>query len=170
MSPWTNPLPCVSVPRVALDTACVDGRRNTYTLMQISLACALSLGTATCAYAQDRAPSEARGDSERGALIFKKRCAQCHTIEAPGTNKAGPWLFGLSTCRAGSVPGFAYSDANRLRGIVWDESTLMAFLADPKAFMPGTRMVFGGLKKRGMRADLVAYLQSNSADGQCAHD
>ena len=82
---------------------------------------------------------------EAGEIVFKKNCAVCHTLEA-GKNKIGPTLAGVVDRKAGSVPGFAYSTANRNSGDTWDEQTLDIYLTDPKKFIPGTKMVFAGVK------------------------
>jgi len=69
------------------------------------------------------------GDSKKGANLFKTRCAQCHTLEAGGGNKIGPALHGLFGRKTGSVDGYAYTDANKQKGITWDENTLVCFLS-----------------------------------------
>jgi cytochrome c2 len=97
---------------------------------------------------------------EAGEVVFKKNCAVCHTLEA-GKNKIGPTLAGVVDRKAGSVPGFAYSTANKNSGDTWDEQTLDIYLTDPKKFMPGTKMVFAGVKNPTDRKALVEYLKEH---------
>ncbi|KND94266.1 Cytochrome c, partial [Tolypocladium ophioglossoides CBS 100239] len=105
----------------------------------------------------------AGGDAKKGANLFKTRCAQCHTVEAGGGNKIGPALHGLFGRKTGSVDGYAYTDANKQKGITWEEKTLFDYLENPKKYIPGTKMAFGGLKKEKDRNDLIAYLKSSTA-------
>jgi cytochrome c2 len=109
----------------------------------------VSLGYAATAQAQDA-----------GEAIFKKNCFICHTVE-PGKNKLGPSLAGVVGRKAGSVPGYSYSEANKNSGVTWDEATLDAYLTDPKKFMPGTKMIFAGLKNADDRKALIAYLKQH---------
>ena len=102
--------------------------------------------------------STAALSEEPGGTVFKKNCAICHTLEA-GKNKIGPSLAGVVGRKAGSVPGFAYSAANKNSGDVWDAQTLDTYLADPRKFMPGTKMVFAGLKTPEDRKALIEYLK-----------
>jgi len=95
---------------------------------------------------------------EPGETLFKKNCAICHTLEA-GKSKIGPSLAGVVGRKAGSVPGFAYSTANKNSGDMWDAQTLDTYLADPRKFMPGTKMVFAGLKNPEDRKALIEYLK-----------
>jgi len=95
---------------------------------------------------------------EPGETLFKKNCAICHTLEE-GKNKIGPSLAGVVGRKAGSVPGFAYSAANKNSGDMWDEATLDTYLTDPRKFMPGTKMVFAGLKNSEDRKALIEYLK-----------
>merc|ERR1712241_487676 len=98
------------------------------------------------------------GSTKAGAKLFKAKCAQCHTIEKGGNAKQGPPLFGLIGRSSGSYDGFAYSEANKNSGIVWSDKHLFEYLVNPKKYMPGTKMVFAGIKKDKERADLIAYI------------
>ena len=102
-------------------------------------------------------PAAAAADAERGEQVFRK-CATCHTTEAGGRNRVGPRLAGLFGRTAGAVADFRYTDALKSSGIVWNETTLDAFLKDSEGFVPGTKM-YGGLTLDADRADLIAYLR-----------
>ncbi len=90
--------------------------------------------------------------------MFKK-CKTCHSFD-PGKKKLGPHLKGVVGRKAASVEGFKYSKAVAGSDITWDEASLDEFLKKPKAFLKGTKMSFGGLKKESQRADLIAYLKA----------
>jgi cytochrome c len=97
---------------------------------------------------------------ELGEKVFRINCMACHALEA-GKNRLGPSLASLLGSKAGAVAGFSYSAANRQAQIIWDDTTLEDFLEEPKAVMPGTSMVFSGLKNEGDRKALILYLKSN---------
>jgi cytochrome c2 len=105
------------------------------------------------------------GDPAKGEA-FAKRCGACHTFEQDGGNKVGPPLFGVVNRPIASVPDFAYSDAmvafSENRTKPWDVETLHGFLADPRGVVPGTKMIFPGVKNEADLANVIAYLQSLS--------
>ncbi len=103
-------------------------------------------------------------DVEKGAMVFKK-CAPCHKIGPGATNLVGPELDGLDGRHSGSVAGYTYSDANKNSGIIWSEATFKEYIKDPKAKIPGTKMVFVGIKNDQDINDLWAYLKQFDADG-----
>ena len=103
-------------------------------------------------------------DVEKGAIVFKK-CAICHKIGPGAKNLVGPELNGLDDRKSGSVPGFSYSDANKNSGIIWNEQTFEDYIKDPKAKIPGTKMVFAGIKNEQEAKDLWAYLKQFDPQG-----
>jgi cytochrome c len=101
-------------------------------------------------------PAWAAGDAQQGKLTYDARCGGCHSVDA---DRVGPRHAGLIGRRAGSVPGFAYSDALRKSGLVWDAALLDRWLANPEALVPGQRMGYQ-LADAQARADIVAYLST----------
>ncbi|HZB93849.1 MAG TPA: cytochrome c family protein, partial [Stellaceae bacterium] len=96
-----------------------------------------------------------------GEAVFKRNCAICHAVE-PGKNKIGPSLAEVFGRKAGTAPGYSYSDANKKSGLTWDEPTLDKYLADPRGVVPGTKMLFIGLKNPDDRQAVIAYLKQES--------
>jgi cytochrome c len=103
-------------------------------------------------------------DVQKGETSFKK-CLVCHAIGPGAKNKIGPELNGLDGRKAGTVPDYNYSDANKNSGIVWDEATFREYIKDPRAKIPGTKMTFPGIKNEQEINDLWAYLKQFDADG-----
>ena len=99
-------------------------------------------------------------DAAAGEKTFAL-CRSCHVLEE-GVNRVGPSLHNIVGSTAGSVAGYNYSEANKNSGVTWTTEMLFEYLASPKAFMPGTKMVFPGIKNAQDRANLVAYLESQS--------
>ena len=105
------------------------------------------------------------GDIAAGEKSFKK-CTPCHSIGENAKNMIGPNQNGLKGRKAGSVPGYSYSDANKKSGIVWDEATFKEYIKDPKARIPGTKMVFPGIKNEKDAEDLWSFLEQFGPDGK----
>jgi len=103
-------------------------------------------------------------DVEKGQNAFKK-CLPCHNIGPGAKNKIGPELNGLDGRKAGTAPDFSYSDANKNSGLVWNEATFKEYIKDPRAKIPGTKMIFAGIKNEQEINDLWAYLKQFDADG-----
>jgi cytochrome c len=99
------------------------------------------------------------GDATRGQRVFNLQCKACHTVEKGGASTAGPNLHGVFGRKAGTAAGFEFSDEMKKSGIVWDDATLADYNRDPKGKVPGTKMVFNGVKNAGQLADLIAYLK-----------
>lgn len=96
-------------------------------------------------------------DVKNGQNVFDSSCGNCHTVKE-GKHKSGPSLFGVVGRNAGSLDGFAYSDAMKASGIVWTAEKLDAFALNPKGVVADTKMKFGGVKNDKSRADLLAYI------------
>ena len=106
-------------------------------------------------------------DVDNGKSIFNK-CRACHQIGENAKNMVGPELNGLFGRKAGSAPGFNYSEANKGSGITWDEATFREYIKNPKGKIPNTKMVFAGLSDDQDIDDLIAYLKQYGPDGKIA--
>ncbi len=107
------------------------------------------------AFAQDDHPA---GDPALGKAVFNK-CAACHSAK-PGENKIGPSLAGVVGRPSHSIENFNYSEPMKAYNVTWDPATLDHYLVDPRGVVPGTRMIFVGLKKDEDRANVIAYLET----------
>ena len=99
---------------------------------------------------------------ENGQMRFAL-CRSCHTINQGGGTSTGPNLFGIVGRRAGTVPGFSYSDGMRGAGFTWDGPHLDTWLTNPRAMIPGTKMTYAGLPGADDRRDLISYLMVDAA-------
>ena len=115
-----------------------------------------SMTAASAAMAQDAAA---------GKTSFNK-CLACHAIGEGAKNKVGPELNGLDGRHSGTAPGYNYSDANKNSGITWGKDVFLEYIKDPKAKIPGTKMVFAGIKNEKEANDLWAYVSSFDKDGK----
>jgi cytochrome c len=102
----------------------------------------------------------AAGDPQAGEAVYS-RCLACHSLER---HRTGPKHCGLFGRKAGSTPGFDFSESLKGSGIVWNEKTLDRFLANPMKVVPGTTMTYAGVEDPKERADLIAYLKK---EGKC---
>jgi len=121
-----------------------------------SLVVVTALMAASSALAQDAAA---------GKASFNK-CMACHAIGEGAKNKVGPELNGLDGRKSGSVEGYSYSDANKNSGITWSKDQFLDYIKEPKAKIPGTKMVFAGIKNEKEANDLWAFLAQYDKDGK----
>jgi cytochrome c len=115
-----------------------------------------SLATATGALAQDAAA---------GKTSFNK-CLACHAVGENAKNKVGPELNGLDGRKSGTTAGYSYSEANKNSGITWNKEVFLEYIRDPKAKIPGTKMIFAGIKNETEAGNLWAFLAQYDKDGK----
>ncbi|MSO75488.1 MAG: cytochrome c family protein [Alphaproteobacteria bacterium] len=104
-------------------------------------------------------------DIALGEKSFAK-CRACHQVGETAKNAVGPVLNGIFGRKAGTIPGFKYSDANQKSGVVWDPAFFATYIKDPKAAMPGNKMAFPGIKNDTEIANLTAFLAQFDASGK----
>ena len=124
---------------------------------------AFVLAAGTAAGAVPAASGAPHGDPKAGEAIYG-RCLACHAL---AYDRTGPRHCGLIGRRAGSVKGFAYSDAMKRSKIVWNEKSLDRFIANPLKAVPGTSMGYAGVTDGKERADLIAYLEQANDSAEC---
>jgi cytochrome c len=117
------------------------------------------VSTALCvfAYAQPQKPDEEL------ELQFNGHCRECHSF-VKNDNRLGPSLYGVVGRKAGTVPGFAYSNSVKDSGIVWDEATLDKWITNPGAVVPDNNMaaLFGGISDPAVRTKIIAFLKQDT--------
>ena len=118
-----------------------------------------------CLFAALTIRPAAAQDSAAGEKVFVK-CRACHQIGESARNGVGPNLNGLIGRHSGSVPGYNYSEANKSSGITWDEATFREYIKNPKAKIPGTKMVFAGIPTDAEIDGLIAYIKQFDASGK----
>lgn len=104
-------------------------------------------------------------DVAAGENSFKK-CLPCHSVGEGAKNKVGPVLNGLEGRKSGTIEGYNYTEANKNSGIVWGVETFREYIKDPRAKIPGTKMIFAGIKSEREVGDLWAYLKQFDAEGK----
>lgn len=112
------------------------------------------------------APGSGRAQDAAAGEKTYAQCRACHQIGPTAKNAVGPVHNGLFGRKAGSVPGYTYSAANKDSGLTWDEATFREYIKDPKAKIPGTKMVFPGIKDEQRVTDLIAFIKQYDADGK----
>src|SRR6185437_6547242 len=117
-------------------------------------------GDATAA-AQSFDRALASASAERGAQTAKE-CELCHNLAKGQGPKVGPDLYGVVGRKVASEPSFNYSTALKAKGGTWTFNALNTWLTNPRSDVPGTLMTFAGIASEKQRADVVAYLNSNS--------
>ena len=113
-----------------------------------------------CATAASQAQDVAAGEKDFAV------CRACHQIGPSAKIAVGPVLNGIVGRKAGTYPGYSYSEANKNSGIVWTTEELDKYLTNPQAVVPHTKMIYPGLKDDQKRKDLIAYLEQFGPDGQ----
>lgn len=98
-----------------------------------------------------------KANAENGKAVFAK-CKSCHTTEKGKPSGVGPNLYGVVNRPKAKAEGFKYSEAMTAKSGEWTFENLSHFVANPKAYVAGTKMVFAGLPSAADRADLIAYL------------
>ena len=104
-----------------------------------------------------------QADLENGRRKFGL-CRSCHTLKEDGPKMTGPHLDHLFGRKAGEHEHFRYSDALAATDITWNAASLDAWIENPRAMVPGTKMAFAGLKNPQDRIDLVGYLKAETGD------
>src|SRR4249919_3172802 len=125
----------------------------------------LTFGTLFIIAASTAASGALAQDADAGKASFNK-CLACHAIGDGAKNKVGPILNGLDGRKSGTVEGYSYSDANKNSGITWGKDVFLEYIKEPKAKIPGTKMVFAGIKNEKEANDLWAYVSSFDKDGK----
>ncbi|MDQ8728719.1 cytochrome c family protein [Bradyrhizobium sp. LHD-71] len=103
--------------------------------------------------------------AEAGERVYTQ-CRACHQVGETARNLVGPQLNGIFGRKSGTIEGYNYSQANKNANITWDEATFRDYIVDPRGKVPGTKMVFAGLKNPQQVTDLIAYLKQFDATGK----
>jgi cytochrome c len=104
-------------------------------------------------------------DVAAGERVFGQ-CRACHQVGESAKNGIGPYLNGMFGRKAGTVEGYTYSPANKNADLTWDDATFRDYIKGPRAKMPGTKMVYAGLKDEARVAELTAYLKQFDSAGR----
>ena len=125
-------------------------------MIKVSVLAMMWIGGLSAAAAQDLAAGE---------TSFKK-CLACHAVGEAAKNKVGPVLNGLEGRKSGTIEGYNYTEANKNSGITWNEASFREYIKDPRAKIPGTKMIFPGIKNETEITNLWSYLSQFGPDGK----
>ena len=116
-------------------------------------------------FASEALAEDASGPREN-EMAYNDHCRECHAFDK-NDNRLGPTLYGIVGSKAGSVPGFAYSQSVKSSGLTWDEPTLDKWIANPNAVIPDNNMgsVYGGIDDPAVRAKIIAFLKGDAMTG-----
>jgi cytochrome c len=129
--------------------------------MARTLAITLRKAATGCIAVVTLAAAANAGDAGKGADVFKKMCATCHTIEKGAANgPLGPNLFGVAGRNAAAAPNFKYSPAIKNAGVVWTDDKLTAWVQNPQKVIAGAKMVLIHAPSADQAGDVVAYVDS----------
>jgi cytochrome c len=145
-------------------------------LVKLGVVAVLTLALAGCGGSSSPAPAASSAAASPGtaapapaasatlaaadaAPVEFGQCKACHAVEA-GKNGVGPSLAGVFGRKAGSAPGYTYSDAFKKLDVSWDEGNLDKWLENPMKMAPGTRMTFSGLADKAKRQAITDYLKT----------
>ncbi len=129
--------------------------------IKIETAAPTAAAAAAPAEAPPIAPLMASADAAAGAALLRN-CTSCHTFEKGGRNGVGPNMWDIVGNKKGHIDGFAYSPGIAAKGGQWGYEELNQFLANPRAYIPGTRMAYAGMRRIEDRANLIAHLRTLS--------
>jgi cytochrome c len=104
-------------------------------------------------------------DIDAGETSFRK-CLPCHAVGENARNKVGPVLNGLEGRRSGTIEGYSYTQANKDAGMTWSDASFKDYIMDPRGKIPGTKMIFNGIKDEEEIGNLWAYLRQFGPDGK----
>lgn len=131
--------------------------------LKFTAACAAAVSAAACTLntvpVAAMTPAGEDAMNKAGQVMFEHRCRSCHADD-PAKKSYGPSLVGIFGRKAASVEGFAYSDAMKASGIVWDEAALRKWIADNTEVMPGTRMKHMSITDKNEQDFILSYLKA----------
>lgn len=104
-------------------------------------------------------------DAAAGEKVYAQ-CRACHQVGETAKNTVGPILNGVIGQKAATREGYGYSAAMKDSGLTWDETTFADYIQNPRAKVPGTKMIYAGLKEEKRIADLLAFLKQFDASGK----
>ena len=128
-------------------------------ILLASLLLAACGGDSSPAENADGTSTDAAAVAITGEQVYQ-RCAACHKVEKRPPHGIGPNLNGIAGQKIAAAEGFSYSPALQAKSGVWDDANLNAMIEDPRAFAPGNRMSFAGIKDAGERQAVIDYLKA----------